>query len=81
MSELRQILKKMKSTNSMGIDDISVRTLKQAQCELEPLLLYLINRVIYTTKFPEALKILKVVRSKKATKIRLPLTVGVQSML
>ena len=68
MSDLRKIVSKMKGTGSMGVDDISLKSIKQAQRELEPLLLHLINRSIATTTFPDVLKISKVVPIQKVGK-------------
>ena len=68
MAQLRSILVKMKSTGSTGQDDISMRLLKQAQSELEPLLLHMVNSTISTTNFPEVLKTAKVVPIEKVGK-------------
>ena len=68
MSELRIIVNKMKSTGSTGNDDISMRNIKQAQRELEPVILHLVNRCITTTTFPESLKISRVVPIEKKGK-------------
>ena len=68
MHQLRSILKSLKSSGSTGGDDISMRVLKQAQSELEPLILHLINSTISTNKFPESLKISKVVPIRKVGK-------------
>ena len=68
MTQLRTILTGMKSTGSTGTDDISMKILKQAQPELEPLLLHLVNATIKTNKFPEALKETKVVLIQKLGK-------------
>ena len=62
MSQLRSTLLAMKSTGC------TVKLLKQAQPELEPLLLHLVNSTILTNKFPEALKVTKVVPIKKVGK-------------
>ena len=68
MSQLRSTLLNMKSTGSTRGDDISMRLLKQAQSELELLLLHLVNATIKTNEFPESLKITKVVPIKKVGK-------------
>ena len=68
MCQLKKILSNMKGTGSMGHDDISLRSIKQASSELLPLLLHLLNRTISTTTFPTLLKISKVVPIKKIGK-------------
>ena len=68
MSQLRIILRKMRGTGSTGEDDLSMHNIKQAQSELEPLLLHLINQVFKTMTFPEALKTAKVVPIQKPGK-------------
>ena len=68
MGELRLVLCQMKTTRSMGIDDISIRTIKQAQSQLEPILLHLVNTMIQTTTFPTPLKTAKVVPIEKSNK-------------
>ena len=54
----------------MGWDDISMRSIKQAQKELQPLILHLLNKTILTTTFPNLLKIAKVIPIEKAGKDR-----------
>ena len=68
MAQLRKTLHTMRSTNSTGEDDISVRSIKQAQNELEPLLFKLVNSIIKTKNFPQALKTTKVVPIAKGGK-------------
>ena len=68
MHQLRQILKNMKLTGSMGEDDLSIKNVKQAQNELEPLLLKLVNSFIKTTKYPKSLKTTKIVPIRKTSK-------------
>ena len=68
MHQLREIIRRMKSTGSSGEDNISVRTIKQAQKELEPLLLRLVNRTILTREYPKALKTTKIVPIEKSGK-------------
>ena len=57
ISDLRKTMNCMKGTGSMGYDDLSLKTIKQEQKEVEPILLHLINRCITTTTFPNTLKI------------------------
>ena len=61
MHQLRLELSRMKSSSSSGEDDITIRLIKQAQNQLESMLLHLINRIIKTRKYPEPLKISKIV--------------------
>ena len=68
MHQLVQIVKAMKSSGSMGIDDINVKMIKQAQTELLPLLLHLINTIIMKTTFPDVLKETKIIPIEKPGK-------------
>ena len=68
MSQLRTTLSRMRATGSMGEDDLSTKNIKQAQKELEPLLLKLINTTIKSTTYPEALKTTKIVPIPKPNK-------------
>ena len=68
MSDLRLTLSKMRATGSVGEDDISLKNIKQAQGELEPLLLNLVNSIISTTTFPSKLKTSKVIPIPKTGK-------------
>ena len=52
----------------MGEDDLSFKNIKQAQSELEPLLLKLVNSVIKTTSYPESLNTTKIIPIRKPTK-------------
>ena len=61
MAQLRYELSRMKSTGSTGEDDISVQLIKQAQSQLEPMILHLVNRIIKSRTYPEPLKISKIV--------------------
>ena len=61
MSELRELLKKMKPTPSTGEDGISVKTIKNLLPTLEKSILNLINTTIGTANYPNALKIAKIV--------------------
>ena len=68
VSDLRKTMNNMKGTGSMGYDDLSLKTIKQVQKEVEPILLHLINRCIATTTFPNTLKISKIVPIQKPKK-------------
>ena len=58
----------MKPTGSMGSDDISMRTIKDARTKLQPLLLLLINQSIKLKIFPKQLKKSKIVPIEKKGK-------------
>ena len=68
MEELKKIISKLKPTGSTGLDEISIKMIKQAQDQLQPILLHLINSTIKSTTFPEVLKVSKIVPIKKAGK-------------
>ena len=68
MSQLQIVLHRMSSTGSLGEDDISVKLIKQAQAELEPALLQLVNSTIKTVTFPQKLKTTKVIPIQKSGK-------------
>ena len=68
MSELVKSVKSMKSTRSATEDGVSTWTIKQAQQELLPLLLHLINKVIETGQFPDSIKTSKIVPIEKQEK-------------
>ena len=68
MAQLHHTLKRMKTTGSMGEDDLSINTITQVQRELEPLILHMVNRSISTTTFPTQLKTTKIVPIQKAGK-------------
>ena len=53
----------MKATGSTAKDNISVKSIKEARNQLEPLLLNLVNRTIESGQFPEEIKTTKVVIS------------------
>ena len=58
----------MRSSGSLEKDDISVNIIKQAQSELEPALLHMVNSTIKTTTFPQSLKTTKVIPIRKPGK-------------
>ena len=68
MKQLRDVLQRMKPTGSMGMDDLSMKVIKQAQSELEPLILHLVNSVIKTNKYPKGLKTTKIISIEKKGK-------------
>ena len=68
MSQLRTIIKSMKSTSSTTSDYVSMRVIKEAGTVLQPHLLNLVNSVITSEKYPQQLKITKIVPIPKANK-------------
>ena len=68
MTELGQILHDTKPSGSTGLDNLSMRTIKNLQKTLEPLLLNLINSVIEQENYPDNLKTSKVIPLKKPDK-------------
>ena len=68
MGELSKYMDKMKPTGSAGADDISMRSIKDARAELQPLLLLLINQSIKSRTFPNQLKQAKIVPIEKTGK-------------
>ena len=68
MSQLHSILQRMKATGSAGEDNLSVKILKQALEEIEPMLLHLMNATILKTTYPQVLKTTKVVPLPKQEK-------------
>ena len=74
MHQLRKTLQGMQLTGSSGEDNISICMIKQAQKELEPLLLRLVNRAIQTRTDPAALKMTKIVSIEKTGKPKMTLS-------
>ena len=70
-SQLKEVLNKMKPSNSTARDMISTKTLKSATKSLVPLLLKLVNNSIKQATFPENLKEAKVIPIKKKDKDKL----------
>ena len=68
MSQIRTLITKMKSTGSTSRDDVSIRHIKMARAQLEPLLLYLTNLVISTGMYTACLKTTKIVPIRKPGK-------------
>ena len=58
----------MKPTTSSGQDEISIKIVKAAHTELEPLILNMVNSCIAQTTFPTALKTTKVILIPKKNK-------------
>ena len=61
MIQLKEIFDKMKSTNSTGYHDISMKMLKNQKKSLLPLILKLTNRIIESKVFPSILKIQRII--------------------
>ena len=68
MCQLQKTLSNMKATNSAGNDDISVKILKAARIEIEPILLNMVNSIFKSKKFPDVLKTTKVIPIPKPNK-------------
>ena len=68
MSHFRKILSNIASTTSTTADYLSMKVLKQAGQVIHPHLLHLVNSVISTENYPEALKITKIVPIPKMGK-------------
>ena len=69
MSELRKIMSKTKPTNSTGIDQLSMKTLKEIFKPIEGAVLNLINTSISTSTYPSNLKTSKAIPLLKAGKL------------
>ena len=61
MSELRKTFSSIKNTKSSDYFGISMSILKKIQRSIEPIMLNLINQTITQSKFPELLKISKII--------------------
>ena len=68
MSQLTKVLDQMKSSSSTAEDYISVKLLKIAATQLKPLLLQLFNRIIISEKYPDILKVTKIIPIRKSSK-------------
>ena len=65
MSELRKIYSKMRKSNTISADKISINTLIKLKISTQPIMLKLINQVIATGKFPQVLKTSHIIPIKK----------------
>ena len=70
MTQLKKTVSRMKSTRSATNDGVSMWAIKQANQELLPLILQLVNRVTTTGQFPETLKTSKVIPIENKTKTK-----------
>ena len=68
MSQLTKVLDNMTSSSSTASDYISVKLLKTAATQLKPLILHLFNNIITTEKYPEILKVTKIIPIRKKSK-------------
>ena len=68
MTELRDILKRMKPTKSTGTDTINMKIIKLIEKTLEPAILNIINTSITTNTYPDNLKIQKILPTLKSGK-------------
>ena len=65
MSDLRKIYKKINNSNSVSLDNISMKTLSKIKEATQPIILNLINSVIKTGIFPKILKTARIIPIKK----------------
>ena len=63
--QLETVLQTMRPTTSSAEDFLSIRIIKDAAPVINPLILHLINSVIKTEKFPDKLKLTKIVPNQK----------------
>ena len=61
MKQMRDQINQMKATPSTGIDDLSLKTLKNLQPTIDQALLNIINTTFGTAKYPNCLKTAKVI--------------------
>ena len=66
MSDLKQMIRRMKKTNSTSYDKISIKTIINLQESIYPLLLRLINIVTKTRIFPSILKLSRIFPIRKS---------------
>ena len=67
---LKQILKKLKATNSLGNDIVSMKTIKKLGPKIYPYLIHLINIIIDTEIFPDIFKVQRITPNLKPDKVR-----------
>ena len=68
MIDVRETLNNIKTSNSTGIDLISIKTIKNIQKTIEHLLLKIVNLSITQINYPKSLKCSKVIPLLKADK-------------
>ena len=68
MSQLRATITTMKPTSSTTVDQISLKTIKQARLQLEPQILNLTNQILKTLIYPSKLKLTKIIPIPKTPK-------------
>ena len=68
MHEMRNHIKNMKNSNSIGIDTISIKIIKSVLPMIEAALLNIINTSICTNTYPTALNIAKIIPQLKQGK-------------
>ena len=67
MCDLKNMIRKMKKSNSTSYDKISIKTIINLQSSIYPLLLRLINIVTTTKIFPSILKITRIFPIRKSS--------------
>ena len=65
MNDLRKIYSSCKNSNTISKDKISMHTLMKTKMSTQPLILNMINRTIEKGKFPECLKISRIIPIEK----------------
>ena len=68
VKKLKSIVTSMRPTASTGSDYILMRVIEDAQDQLLPLILHLINKVILTAKYPYQFKVTNVISLPKPPK-------------
>merc|ERR1712105_526436 len=72
MSQLRNIMRSMKKSKSTGVDNVSMEMIINIKLSIEPILLKIVNNVMEKQKFPNILKVNKIIPKKKENKILEP---------
>ena len=61
LEETKKLIQKLPNTTSHGMDPMTNRTLKKMESRITPLLTHLINSIIKKEKFPQVMKITRIV--------------------
>merc|ERR1711889_34457 len=68
IQQITQIIKKAKSKNSVGQDNISMKMIKRTTKVMAPLITHLIKQIILEKKFPEIFKVDRITPKLKSGK-------------
>ena len=68
LKDVKNILKSFKSTKTTGIDNISMKVIKDNQYILVPILTHIINLIILKNGYPDNMKVMKVIAALKKDK-------------